>query len=127
MEAVKLIGSIIALIGSAFLFLGALGVLRMPDTYNRIQAGTKATTLGSILTLLGIGIYHIQWLPQVFILIAFILITNPVSSHTLARAAHFSGIPLTEGTVVDRLREAGIEEKDRAERERVEDERVRTE
>ncbi len=113
MEIVRLIGSLVSLVGSVFLFLGALGVLRMPDTYNRIQAGTKATTLGSILTLLGIGIYHARWLPQMFILIAFIIITNPISSHTLARATHFSGIPLTEGTVVDRLKEEGIESEEK--------------
>jgi len=113
LEIVRLIGSLVSLVGSVFLFLGALGVLRMPDTYNRIQAGTKATTLGSILTLLGIGIYHARWLPQMFILIAFIIITNPISSHTLARAAHFSGIPLTEGTVVDRLKEEGIESEEK--------------
>ena len=105
MGAVKMIGAIISLMGSIFLFLGALGVLRMPDTYNRMQAGTKATTMGSILTLLGIGIYHLPWLPQSLILIMFITATNPLSSHALARASHFSGIPLTEKTVVDRLRE----------------------
>jgi len=103
---VKTIGSIISLIGSIFLFLGALGVVRMPDTYNRIQAGTKATKLGSILTLLGIGIYNTQWLPQMIILIVFIALTNPLSSHALARAAHFRGIPLTRGTIIDRLAEA---------------------
>ncbi len=101
----ELLGSIIALIGSLFLFLGALGIVRMPDLYNRMQTGTKSTTLGTILTLLGIGIYRLEWLPQMLILIAFILATNPVSSHTLARAAHFTGIPLTHKTVADKLAE----------------------
>jgi multicomponent Na+:H+ antiporter subunit G len=91
--------------GSIFLFLGALGVYRMPDVYNRMQAGTKATTLGTMLTLLGIGICHYEWLGQIFILIMFIAITNPISSHALARAAHFKGIPLTEKSVTDKLKE----------------------
>ncbi len=102
----RIIGSLIALCGSLFLFLGALGVLRMPDLYNRMQAGTKSTTMGSILTLLGAGIYRPGWLPQLIILIAFIVITNPISSHALARAAHFAGIPLAKGSVRDRLRES---------------------
>ena len=106
MEMIQLIGAIIALIGSVFLFLGALGILRMPDLYNRMQAGTKSTTLGSILTMLGVGIYHTNWLPQTIILILFIVITNPLSSHSLARAAHFSGIPLTKKSVSDKLKEA---------------------
>ena len=110
MEILKLIGAIVAFIGSLFLFLGSLGVFRMPDLYNRMQAGTKSTTLGSILTLLGIGLYHIEWLPQTIILILFIVITNPLSSHALARASHAAGIPLTEKTVQDQLQEDTQEE-----------------
>ncbi|MBN1885141.1 MAG: Na+/H+ antiporter subunit G [Candidatus Krumholzibacteriota bacterium] len=105
MAAMQLAGSIVSLAGSLFLFLGALGVLRMPDIYNRMQAGTKATTLGSIMTLVGIGIYRPEWLPQTLILAGFVLMTNPLSSHALARAAHAARIPLAAGTVVDRLRE----------------------
>ncbi len=105
MEIRELIGALIALGGSVFLFLGALGIVRMPDIYNRMQTGTKSTTLGTILTLLGIGVYRIEWLPQMLILVVFILATNPVSSHTLARAAHFTGIPLTRKTVTDKLAE----------------------
>lgn len=109
MEWYKLVGSIITLAGSVFLFMGALGVVRMPDLYNRMQAGTKATTLGTMLTLLGIGICHYQWLGQIIIIIIFIAMTNPISSHALARAAHFSGIPLTEKSVTDKLSESGNE------------------
>ncbi len=116
MEALRLFGAIVALIGSVFLFLGALGVLRMPDLYNRMQAGTKSTTLGSILTLLGIGIYHTDWFWQMLILIAFVVTTNPISSHALARAAHFAGIPLTEKTVEDKLKKEEEKEKAKAEK-----------
>lgn len=103
METLKIIGAIITLIGSIFLFLGALGLLRMPDVYNRIQAGTKASTLGTILSLLGIGMIMPGWYGKIIILIVFVLLTNPVSSHVLARAAHYIGIPLTDKTIVDKL------------------------
>lgn len=112
MEIIKLAGAIISLIGSIFLFLGSLGVLRMPDLYNRMQAGTKATTLGSILTMLGIGIFHLPWFWQTFILVTFLVTTNPLSSHALARAAHFRGIPLTKKTVEDKLSEDRIEKEE---------------
>ncbi|MDA3886221.1 MAG: monovalent cation/H(+) antiporter subunit G [Candidatus Delongbacteria bacterium] len=105
MEWYRIVGSIITLIGSMFLFLGALGVFRMPDLYNRMQAGTKATTLGTILTLLGIGICHYEWIGQILVIIMFIALTNPISSHALARAAHFKGIPLIKGSVADKLKE----------------------
>ena len=103
MELLKLLASLITLIGSVFLFLGALGTFRMPDSYNRIQAGTKATTLGTMCALLGIGLYHPGWLGKILLLIVFVVLTNPISSHALARAAHYIHIPLTKRTVADRL------------------------
>ena len=103
MEILQLIGAIITLIGAMFLFLGSLGLLRMPDVYNRIQAGTKASTLGTILSLLGVGIIMPMWYGKIIILIVFVLLTNPVSSHVLARAAHFIGIPLSSKTIIDKL------------------------
>ena len=103
MEILKIAGALVTLVGSLFLFLGAVGIVRMPDLYNRMQAGTKATTLGTILTLLGIGIYHPAWLGKMLLLVIFVAITNPISSHALARAAHFVGLPLTKGSVCDTL------------------------
>ena len=103
MEILKIAGALVTLVGSLFLFLGAVGIVRMPDLYNRMQAGTKATTLGTILTLLGIGIYQPAWLGKMLILVIFVAITNPISSHALARAAHFAGLPLTKGSVCDTL------------------------
>lgn len=105
-----LIFAIITLVGSGFLFLGALGLFRMPDVYNRMQAGTKATTLGSILFLLGIGLAMPGWILKIIILILFILFTNPVSTNALARAAHRIGIKTTEQTVCDALDEKGKED-----------------
>jgi len=104
MEILKIIGAFVTLAGSIFIFLGALGVLRMPDIYNKIQAGTKATTLGTMLTLIGIAVLNPAWSGKIALLVLFIVFTNPVSSHVLARAAHFAGIPLTERTVVDKLK-----------------------
>lgn len=100
---IDIIGSLITLLGAIFIFLGSLGIVRMPDSFNRMQTGTKASTLGTILTLLGLGIIMPSWFGKVFILIMFVMITNPVSSHTLARAAHFVGIKLSDKTVSDIL------------------------
>lgn len=102
---IQLIGSVISLVGTVFILIGALGVFRMPDVYNRMQTGTKATTLGSILTLLGIGITLPGWLGKTLLLVIFIIITNPISSHALARAAHNSGIKLTEKSIRDNLKD----------------------
>jgi len=99
------LAAFITLLGSVFLLLGAIGLLRMPDVYNRMQAGTKATSLGTILTLLGIGIAVPEWLAKLLLLILFVLFTNPISSHALARAAHYAGIKLTDKTLRDNLKD----------------------
>jgi multicomponent Na+:H+ antiporter subunit G len=110
MEILRIVGAFVTLIGSAFLFLGALGTVRMPDSYNRIQAGTKATTLGAMCALLGVGLYHPAWLGKIVLLLLFVVLTNPISSHALARAAHFIKTPLAKQTVVDKLEEFEEEE-----------------
>ena len=100
-----IIGNLFLITGALFLFSAGLGVLRMPDTYNRIQTGTKATTLGTIMILVGIAFLHPPWTWKLIILIFFVMLTNPVSSHALARAAHTIGIRETESTVIDQLDE----------------------
>ena len=109
----EMLGAIITLIGSIFLLLGGLGILRMPDVYNRMQAGTKSTTLGSILFFAGISIGHYECdcFGKIIILILFVIFTNPISSNSLARAAHFAGVKLTERSVKDDLKVDDIENK----------------
>ncbi len=87
-----IIGNILILIGASFLFLGALGLVRMPDVYNRIQAGTKATTLGTLAMLGGVAVHHPIWLPKIILIALFILLTSPVGSSTIARAAKMAGL-----------------------------------
>jgi multicomponent Na+:H+ antiporter subunit G len=86
---------ILMIIGAVFLALGGFGVFRMPDVFNRIQAGTKATTLGAFALILGVGFAQPDWFLKIAIIIVFIAITNPVGSSTLARAAYKSGVPAT--------------------------------
>jgi len=101
----QLAGTIITGIGAIFLFVGGLGVFRLPDVYNRLQAGTKCTTLGAFLTIIGVGIMHPDWLPKTLVIAIFILITNPISNHALGRASRRSGVPLCDRSVVDKAGE----------------------
>ena len=80
------------LIGGFFTLLGALGLLRMPDVYNRIQAGTKAVTLGALSFLTGIALLQPSWWTNLLCIAGFILFTNPVGSSTIARAAYMAGV-----------------------------------
>src|SRR5258708_18240062 len=102
----ELIGSILILLGAIFVFSAGLGMLRMPDAFTRLQAGTKASTLGNMLVLSGVAFYHPGWSLKLLIIIYFVLLTNPISSHALARGAHASRVPMTGATVSDALRDA---------------------
>lgn len=104
-NALDIAGALLLLAGSCFLFLGGLGTVRMPDLFNRIQAGTKATTLGTLLSLAGIGCLEPHWALKLAIIGLFVLFTNPLSSQVLARAAHRIGITKAPQTGVDRLAE----------------------
>lgn len=86
MNFLRILGHVLMGSGVFFLFASGLGVLRMPDAWNRMHAGTKATTLGTLLFLLGIGCLEPSWLPKLLLIVLLVVITNPISSHALARA-----------------------------------------
>ena len=99
------IGALVVLTGSFFLFLGGLGLYRMPDIYTRIQSGTKATTLGTLLVLLGAALIMPGWALKLLLIMLFLMFTNSLSSQVLARSAHRSGVPAGAATRADRLAE----------------------
>jgi len=90
-------------IGIFFNLLASVGLLRFPDVYTRLHAGTKCTTFGSIFIALAVIAYGLwKWydgekamislaIHSFFALIA-ILLTNPTGAHAIARAAHRSGV-----------------------------------
>lgn len=92
MSIFEIIGGFLIIFGSMFLFLGGLGIFRMPDIYNRLQSGTKATTLGAMSVIFGVGIIHLEdnwtWMLKAMIILIFITYSNPISSHALARAMY---------------------------------------
>ncbi len=97
------IGIILICIGVAFDFLGVLGLVRLPDVYNRLQAATKCVTFGSAGILL--GVLFIQGFTsfgfKAILGIVFIFLTSPVAAHAISRAAHRSGIRLTKESIID--------------------------
>ena len=97
------IGQALICIGVGFDLFGALGLVRLPDVYNRIQAGTKCVTLGTCMILVGTLVWA-GWGPvgiKALLCAIFILLTSPVAAHAIARGAYKSGVRPWEGTVVD--------------------------
>jgi len=100
-------GLIFIIVGLAFDLFGCLGLVRLPDVYNRLQAATKCVTLGTCSILFGtfliVGFSFGG--PKLLLCIVFLILTSPVSAHAIARGAHRSGIKLWKGSIVDRYAE----------------------
>jgi len=103
----EMVGLSLIIIGVLFDLSGCVGLVRLPDVYNRIQASTKCVVLGTTLILLGAMVWmaspHV-WVKGI-ICILFILITSSTAAHALARAAHRSGVELWHRSVVDHYAE----------------------
>ena len=100
-------------IGVFFNLLAGIGLLRFPDVYTRLHAGTKCTTFGSIFIIGSVILLGLKnwWIGDTggsvlaihsIIALAAILITNPTGAHAIARAAHRSGVKPV-GAIVDDL------------------------
>lgn len=94
----KILIDFLYILGMFFCFCGVVGVLRMPDVYCRLQTSTKNVTLGSLSIYLAIILENglSSFTVKVIIIAIFILITNPVGSHAIARGALRNGIGLSE-------------------------------
>ncbi|MBU1888347.1 MAG: monovalent cation/H(+) antiporter subunit G [Candidatus Omnitrophica bacterium] len=106
---INTIGFVFIAIGLFFDFVGCLGLVRLPDVYNRLQASTKCITLGTCSILF--GAFLIQGATasgiKALLCMVFLILTSPVSAHALARAAHRSGVKLWEKSVVDKYADEG--------------------
>jgi multicomponent Na+:H+ antiporter subunit G len=103
-------GMILLGIGILFNILGCIGLIRLPDTYNRLQAAAKCVTMGTCLVLLGVVILsgfgeHAPLSAKCLLCLVFVLITSPTAADALAKGAHASGVKLWQGSVVDKYEE----------------------
>ena len=82
------------LLGSAFCIIGGIGLIRLPDFYSRIHGGGITDTLGAGLVMLGLML-QAGWslvTVKLVLIMLFLLLTSPVASHAIARAARHSGL-----------------------------------
>ncbi|SDN05443.1 monovalent cation/H(+) antiporter subunit G [Vreelandella arcis] len=103
---IELIKGGLILVGAIFMFLAALGLVRMPDLLTRMHATTKAATLGATLIMLAVALHfgEVAVVARAFGVILFIMMTAPVAAHVIGRAGYFVGSRLWSGTVKDELR-----------------------
>jgi multicomponent Na+:H+ antiporter subunit G len=101
-----IITALLVVVGGAFMLLAGVGVVRMPDLFMRMQAATKAATLGAGCMLLAVAVHFGEptVVTRALLVTAFVFLTAPVAAHMIARAAYSVGTPLWEGTITDELR-----------------------
>lgn len=107
--AIDVLVAVLVVLGTVIILISSLGVIRLPDVYTRAHATTKASTLGLLSILIGTFIhfmYHHQLVSVRLLLgIIFVFLTAPVAGHMIIRSAHRSGVPLSDISAQDALRE----------------------
>ncbi len=96
-----------ALCGTFFMFVGAVGIVRFPDAYNRLHASSKCSTLG-VMGLALAAVFHVGTLAvttKAIMTIIFALVASPVGSHMLAKAAHLNGMKPWDRQLSDELQQ----------------------
>jgi multicomponent Na+:H+ antiporter subunit G len=85
----------LVVVGSFFLTVGTIGLLRLPNVYNRMHATSKPATIGTVAVFLA-GFAHFgpggAGLPSL-IGIVFLFLTVPTGAHMISRAAERTGVP----------------------------------
>ncbi|MCG6925944.1 MAG: monovalent cation/H(+) antiporter subunit G [Acidobacteria bacterium] len=91
------------ILGSAFMLLAGVGLIRLPDLFLRMSATAKAATLGASLTVLGAAAHFgdAATAGKGLVIVFFLFLTAPVAAHKIGRAGYRRGAPLYEGTICD--------------------------
>ena len=103
----QVLSTVCVLIGSCFMLIAAIGVVRLPDVYMRMHSSTKSATLGVGFIMLGAAIYFgdLAISARALAVVLFLFATAPVAAHVIGRAAYFAGVQLSSRTLSDDLRE----------------------
>ena len=94
-----------------FAFAGAVGMLRMPDAYCRMQSSTNISTFGVLGVIIGGSLYagyylgNSEMVIKLLLLGIFYITTSPISGHAIAKGAYRHGVKMTDKAVCDKLGE----------------------
>jgi len=107
----RIVIDILIIISILFALAGVIGLIRMPDSYTRMQSSTNISTLGILGVLIAAILYAIIYLKdwsmavKIAILIVFYLTTTPIGSHAIARAAYRAKVKPSDQTICDKYGE----------------------
>lgn len=99
----EIVGFIFICIGILFNFFGCIGLIRLPDVYNRLQSATKCVTLGTCSILIGV-VFHYginEAGIKAIIAIPILFFAATVAAHALVKGAYIFGVKLGDKSVKD--------------------------
>ena len=110
MILIEILVGVLVVIGTAFTFVAALGLIRLQDVYLRMHAASKAGTLGSGVLMIALAVYslEIDVMTRALAGVVFFLLTAPLSAHLLARASYIAGYKPCDQTKIDKFAESSI-------------------
>ncbi len=84
----KIIISVLILLGTFFILIASIGMVRFKDLYGRLHASTKATSFGILLLLVGVSLYfnEVQVYVKTLLIILFIYLTAPLAAHSISKS-----------------------------------------
>ncbi|MEW5801969.1 MAG: monovalent cation/H(+) antiporter subunit G [bacterium] len=100
----------IFIVGGIFFFVAAtVGVIRMPDPYNRAHTAGKGDSTGFLLSLIGVWFYWLTINPirslKILMIIIFMMFANPIAVHAILRFCYKTKVPWVEGTTMHLLKD----------------------
>ncbi len=109
---------VLVVLGVFVMTVGVYGVIRLPDTYTRLHAASKAVFLGVVsLLVASVVTGDKEIILRAVLLGVFLILTTPVSAHVIARAAYERGERMRSPGAIDESgrglnREAGFGPRD---------------
>ncbi len=103
----NIVSLVLMLVGSIWICLAGIGVLRLDDIFLRMSASTKAATLGVSVLLLGsaLSFGEAAIFFRALVVIIFLYVTAPIAAHMIGKAAFMRGVKLSPKTVRNDLKE----------------------
>ncbi len=107
----RIVVDILIAFSAFFAFAGVVGMLRMPDSFCRMQSSTNVSTFGVLGVIIGGALYagfflgNAEMVVKILLLGVFYIVTSPISGHAIAKGAYRHGVKMTEDAVCDKYGE----------------------
>lgn len=84
----EIISVLLVFLGSVFILIASIGLLRFSETFTRLHATTKATSFGLLMIVAGVGLFYLTTAVVIksLLVIVFIYLTAPLAAHSISKA-----------------------------------------